>query len=179
MFDGTNLEHWTARAPGEITTEGNTISIETTKNLWLTHNATFTNFVLEAEVKIPEGKGVNGGIAFRCIHPKGKPKGYQCEVDSSKPGAIYGIGTGGWLYPKKEEMAAFSTKAKSRFKSGDWNAFKVRVEGKRFQTWLNGEAMSDVVVENALPDGYVAIQHHGKGPAYAYRNIKIRILPTR
>jgi len=175
LFDGTNLDDWTARAKGEITTTNKMISIETTANLWLTHKGEYTNFVLEVEAKIPETKGANGGIAFRCKNPTGKPKGYQCEVDAAKPGGIYGIGTGGWLSPKKEDAAAFGKKAAPLFKKGDWNAFKIRCEGKRFQTWMNGEALSDIEVDGHK-SGYFAIQHHGKGPAYQYRNIKLTVL---
>lgn len=50
-----------------------------------------TDFVAELEVKIPaDHKGFNSGLGFRLIDDKGKSKGYQCEIDRTKPASVYG-----------------------------------------------------------------------------------------
>ena len=74
-------------------------------NVWVVSDLQMGDFVAELEVKIPqENSGFNSGLGFRLIGDKGKPKGYQCEIDRSKPAGVYGIGMGGWLFPKGKEQ---------------------------------------------------------------------------
>ena len=75
-------------------------------NVWVISDLQLADFEVEAEVKIPtDYKVFNSGLGFRLVGDKGKPKGYQFEIDRDKPGGVYGIGMGGWLYPNKSTAA--------------------------------------------------------------------------
>ena len=78
-----------------------------------------------------ENKGFNSGLGFRLIGDEGKPKGYQCEIDRGKPAGVYGIGMGGWLFPKGPEQTAAHKKAtKDLFKPETWNHFRVEARDR-------------------------------------------------
>ena len=65
----------------------------------------------------PAGKQ---GLQFRRLSPdrrRGQAKSYQCEIDRGKPAGVYGIGMGGWLFPKgPEQTAAYKKATKDLFK---------------------------------------------------------------
>ena len=143
----------------------------TTSILWLVHEGEFDDFELRVEVRMPD-KGYNSGIGFRCTG-KGKPKGYQCEVENQKTGMIYAIGSG-WVWPKdKEESAKFKEMAGESFKVGEWNALRVLCEGDHIRIWVNDTLTADVR-DKRFAKGAVALQHHGKGDVHRFRNIRIR-----
>jgi hypothetical protein len=122
---------------------------------------------------MPES-GYNSGIGFRCSG-KGKPFGYQCEIDAQKSGAIYAIGKG-WKHPaKKDGWKAFFEAAGDCFKNNEWNAFRIRCEGERIQIWVNGHQTADIK-DKTFSSGAVALQHHGKGGIHRFRNVRIRKL---
>lgn len=125
------------------------------------------NFEAELEVMLPEEKGFNSGLAFRCQGEKGKPKGYQIEIDRAIPGGVYGIGLGGWLSEKKGVL-----------KEGEWNHFRVMAEGERIRTWVNGKLVSDLNDGKQLR-GYFGLQHHGKGGVVKFRKIRAREIPAK
>ncbi|HEX6058010.1 MAG TPA: PQQ-dependent sugar dehydrogenase [Gemmatimonadaceae bacterium] len=154
---------------------------------------TYRDFELYLEAK-PDW-GTNGGIFFRSSE---SGSAYQIEVVGG------GIpGTGNLI----GEMLRVTTPARAggvarAWKTDDWNAFRLRVEGEapRVTLWINGVRMYDVQAErnDLLADateGYIALQSHWSatsrpipddfemsgswkpGAAHRYRNIAIRELP--
>jgi hypothetical protein len=181
LSDSGSTKGWTPR--GEVVSfvskEGELL-LETDKNVWVTSDLKLADFIAELEVKLPkrEKPNFNSGLAFRCIGETGKPKGYQAEVDGKKPGTsggVYGIGLGGWLYPKKDGMKEFLAKTKGIFKHEEWNTIRVKAVGPRIQTWVNGKPISDVKDSQSLK-GYFGIQHHGGGGVVRFRNIRVKNL---
>ena len=105
-----------------------------------------------------------------------KPKGYQCEIDRGKPAGVYGIGMGGWLFPKGPEQTADYQKAsKNLFKPEEWNHFRVEAQGPRIRTYLNGKLIAEVEHKQSRK-GRFGIQHHGKGGTVKFRNLRVREL---
>ena len=106
LFDGKSTKGWEPRAKIEsFKAVDGELHLVSKVNVWVVSDVKLSDFVAELEVKIPqENSGFNSGLGFRLIGDKGKPKGYQCEIDRSKPGGVYGIGMGGWLYPKGKEQ---------------------------------------------------------------------------
>ena len=129
LFDGKSTKGWEPRAKVESfeAVEGE-LHLTSKVNVWVVSDLQLSDFVAELEVKIPqENAGFNSGLGFRLVGDKGKPKGYQCEIDRSKPGGVYGIGMGGWLYPKgKDQTAAYNKTTKGLFKPEEWNHFPVK-----------------------------------------------------
>ena len=145
-------------------------------NVWVVSDLQLADFIVEMEVKIPSDyKGFNSGLGFRLIGEKGKPRGYQCEIDRSKPGGVYGIGMGGWLYPKGKNAAEYKERSKGLFKLKEWNTFRVHAEGARIRTYLNGKLIADMQDKQSLK-GRFGIQHHGKGGTVRFRNLRVRAL---
>lgn len=181
LFDSKTTQGWTPRAEVvSFEAKKGELHILSKKNVWITTDVKMGDFIVEAEVKLPKGAdgSFNSGVAFRCIGETGKPKGYQCEIDarrSTQSGGVYAIGLGGWLYPKADQKKAFNAKIKGVFKYDDWNKIRVRCEGPRIQTWINGKPIADVKDSKSL-QGYFGIQHHGKGGTVKFRNLRAKRL---
>ena len=174
LFDGKTTEGWTPRsAVVSFEAKNNELQLLSKTNCWVTTGVEMADFEVELEVLLPAEAGFNSGLAFRCIGAKGKPKGYQCEIDRGKPAGVYGIGTGGWLYPAGKDGAEYAAKVKGLLKPKAWNHFKVRAVGPRIRTWLNGKPVADIKHQKIIK-GYFGIQHHGKGGLVRFRNIRAR-----
>ena len=118
LFDGKSTKGWTPRAKVEsFQAVDGELHLFSKVNVWVVSDIKMGDFVVETEVMIPQDyKGFNSGLGFRLIGEKGKPRGYQCEIDRGKPAGVYGIGMGGWLYPKGPTAAQYSERAKGLFK---------------------------------------------------------------
>lgn len=179
LFDGTSTEGWTPRA--KVTTfeaKNGELHLISDVNVWVVSDLKLADFIVEAEVMLPpadERGGFNSGLAFRCTGESGKPKGYQCEIDLSKPGGVFGIGLGGWLFPKKGEEAEYKKRAGDAFKPDDWNQLRVECRGARIKTFVNGKLIADFEDSQSL-EGYFGIQHHGKGGLVKFRNLRAKAL---
>jgi hypothetical protein len=182
LFDGESTKGWTPRVEVvSFEAVDDELHLLSEKNVWVTSDLKLSDFVFEAEVPMPddaETSGFNSGLAFRCIGEKGKPKGYQCEIDGPYPGetgGIYGIGLGGWLYPTKESAAEHRQRISAALKRGEWNRYRIQCEGARIRTWVNDTLIADIEDRQSL-SGYFGIQHHGKGGVVKFRNLRIRDL---
>ncbi|MBL6913561.1 MAG: DUF1080 domain-containing protein [Puniceicoccaceae bacterium] len=181
LFDGKTTQGWTPREEVvQFEAKDGELHLLSKKNVWVASDVRMANFIVEAEFKLPEGAdaGFNSGLAFRCIGEKGKPKGYQCEIDARRPtttGGVYAIGMGGWIYPKKEQKQEFDARLKGVFKHEDWNKVRVECSGPRIRTWVNNKLVADVEDSQSLK-GYFAIQHHGKGGVVKFRNLRAKSL---
>ena len=177
LFDGESTKGWTPRAKVEsFEAKDGELQLSSKVNVWVVSDLKMADFEVEAEVKIPtDYAGFNSGLGFRLIGEKGKPKGYQCEIDRGKPGGIYGIGMGGWLYPSKETGAEYKERSKGLFKPEEWNKLRVVCRGPSIKTYVNGKLVGEVVHKQSL-EGHFGIQHHGKGGAVAFRNLRARKL---
>ncbi len=178
LFDGKTTKGWIPRAKVEsFKAVDDELHLISKVNVWVVSDLQMADFVAELEVKIPqENTGFNSGLGFRLVGDKGKPKGYQCEIDRAKPAGVYGIGMGGWLYPKgKDQTAAYNKTTKGLFKPEEWNHFKVEAKGSHIRTWLNGKLIAELE-DKQSPKGRFGIQHHGKGGTVKFRNLRVKEL---
>jgi len=195
LFDGKTLDGWTVRS-GTATyrAENGVVVGKTTEgspNTFLCTDRDFGDFELEFEVKVDNG--LNSGVQIRSKarekavgagrnEQAGRVYGPQVEIESGgekggESGYVYGEATGrGWLTPKERLIPH------KKFKDGGWNHFRIVAEGPRIRTWINGEAVEDLVDEEIFathPKGFIGLQVHGikkeTGPFEAsWRNIRIR-----
>ena len=185
LFDGKTTEGWTPRGDIQsIQAVNGELHLLSNKNIWVVSKVQSTDFEIELEVKLPppsESKNdyFNSGLGFRLIGEKGKPKGYQCEIERNaggKNGGVYGIGFGGWLYPKGQQQSAqLKTNTKDLFNDIKWNKIHVRAIGNRVETWVNGQKVSDVKGIKKH-HGRFGIQHHGSGGTVKFRSLRFRSL---
>jgi len=191
LFDGKTLAGWrNPYAWGKAEIKDGEVHLTSEKGKWfLCTEKQFADFLFEAEVKMPEGKG-NSGFMFRCHVQKNRVYGYQAEVDPSArkwSGGLYDEGRRKWFVSpnrdkaesKKaaaESIAAFRKRAGDCFKPNDWNKYRIECRGESLKIYVNGTLCSDVK-DSVDPQGYLALQHHGeKGKVYRFRNVRVQVL---
>jgi hypothetical protein len=183
LFDGKTLNGWTNTYDyGETSVLDGEIHLVANKKFFLCTEKTFSDFIFEAEVLMPEGKS-NSGFLFRCHVEPNRAWGYQAEVDTDErawSGGFYDEGRRGWISPKKPNDSpsgkAYREKTKGSFKRYDWNKYRIHAEGNRIRIWVNGVLCNDLT-DDLDAEGHIGIQHHGeKGKVYRFRNIRIREL---
>lgn len=184
LFDGKSLDNWENPYEwGEAEVVDGEIHLTASKKFFLCTKKKYSNFIFEAELKMPEGKS-NSGIMFRANKEKNKVWGYQAEADPSErawSGGLYGEKAGGWKYfPRKPADGpsgqAFRTATKDSFKLLDWNKYRIHCDGNRIRIYLNDVLCTDYI-DNDSAEGYIGLQHHGEeGQVYKFRNIRIKEL---
>ena len=188
LFDGESAKGWTPRGRVDrLEAVNGELHLFSTANVWVVSDVQMADFEVEAEVKLPEQSAskddhFNSGLGFRLFGETEKPKGYQCEIEresAGKNGGVYGIGLGGWLFPKgAKQTTAMREKNRGLFRDDKWNKFRVRAVGTRIQTWINGRLVSDLEDRQSLR-GRFGIQHHGSGGVVRFRNLRARPLGSR
>jgi hypothetical protein len=132
----------------------------------------YKNFDLTLEF-LQESNG-NSGVFFRSTIEGTRITGWQCEVapPGHDTGGIYESYGRGWLVQIEDSK-------ENILKPGEWNKMRIRVDGDRVQTWLNGVQMVDLTDEKiGQANGSVALQiHDGGGIKVRWRNLEIEELP--
>lgn len=183
LFDGETLDGW--RNPydhGEAKVVDGEIHLVADSKFFLVTEKKYSDFIFEAEVKLPEGKS-NSGFMFRCHVEPNKVWGYQAEVDPSDrawSGGLYDEARRGWLYPQKPNDSpsgdAFREKTKGALKRYGWNKYRIHAEDDRLRIYVNGVLCTDYN-DDKDDEGYIGVQHHGEdGQVYKFRNIQIKEL---
>jgi hypothetical protein len=131
----------------------------------------YKNFDLTVEF-LQESNG-NSGIFFRSTIDGTKITGWQCEVapKGQDTGGIYESYGRKWLVKIEDEK-------ENILKPGKWNKMRLKVEGDRVQTWLNGKPMVNFTDEKiGKADGSIALQiHDGGGIKVRWRKLIIEEL---
>lgn len=131
----------------------------------------FKDFELTVEFK-QESNG-NSGVFFHSAIEGTKIAGWQAEVAPAghNTGGIYESYGRGWL------IKPDSAKEKI-LKEGQWNIMKVKVQGSKVETWLNGTPMI-VLTDDQIgaKTGKIALQiHSGGGVKVRWKQVKIKSL---
>lgn len=143
-------------------------------NSFLATERTFSDFVIEYEVK--QVGAVKSGLQFRSSstpeYMNGRVHGYQCEIDPSLrawTGGIYEEAGRRWIYP-----VDINPSAKTLYRIGEWNHFRIEAIGNSMRTWVNGIAVAHIIDDQAA-EGFFALQVHGvKNPEDAGQKIYLR-----
>lgn len=186
LFDGQSLNGW-EQLDGEavFTVEDGAIvgtAVANTPNTFLVTDKRYKDFILELEIKV-EHESSNSGVMVRGQHDpsardgKGRVFGYQVETDPKErawSGGVYDEARRGWLYPLTLNPAA-----KSAFKLGEYNKYRIEFIGNELKTWVNGQEVAYVVDE--MDDiGFIGLQVHSisdstdAGRRTFFRNIRIK-----
>jgi hypothetical protein len=172
---------------GKAEVKDGEIHLTTNKSKWfLTTKKEYSDFVFEAEVKMPEGKA-NSGFMFRCHKKPNKVFGYQAEVDPSDrkwSGGLYDEGRRKWFISpsrdkakskeeREQSIAEFRKRAGDCFQRDEWNKYRIVCRGDHIQIFVNCVKTTDCH-DKEDAKGYIALQHHGeKDKTYRFRNIRI------
>jgi hypothetical protein len=201
LFNGKDFSGWTKRG-GEATysiEDGEIVgrSRPNTPNTFLATDKEFGDFILELDFKI-DPKDFNSGVQIRShARAEGDAErvyGYQVEIDTEtdRPwtGGIYyeagNVGADGKWIRKAGWLndLADNNEAQLARRLGEWNHLKIKAEGNRIQTWLNGVPAADFTEDDEKafsPKGFIALQVHGVGDAtdtkeIRWKNIKFTTL---
>ncbi len=183
LFDGKSIDGWFNPFDwGEAVVKDGEIHLHTiARKFFLLTEYTYSDFIFEAEVRLPEGKS-NSGFMFRCHYEPNRVWGYQAEVDPTDrawSGGLYDEARRGWIHPKQPVDSDYNKEhwteeRRNAFKLGEWNHYRIHCEGDRIRIYVNGVLTTDVT-DSLDHTGRIGLQHHGEvGQVYRFRNIRIR-----
>ena len=169
------------------------------KAVWLQSDAEYGDFELELEVKADGTLSGNSGIQVRSRWDEKAQRvdGPQVDIHPPDPwrvGLIYDEtpGHNRWIQPslKNWDIAPQPVPAGWTWNAGDWNTLKIRCEGTRITTWVNGVQRADLDGRGVLDDthhtqrnvgakGHVFLQLHGGAKAdLKFRNLRVTEIVT-
>ena len=186
LFNGKDLSGWKAVA-GKASFAINDGVIEGTAvygtgNTFLITEAQYTDFILELDLKINHISS-NSGIMTRGQYDataqegRGLVYGYQVEADPTArawSGGIYDEARRGWFYPLD-----LNPSAKSAFKMGEWNTYRIEAIGNTIKTWVNGQEVA-YFVDDLDARGFIGLQVHSiqnkgdEGRKTYFKNVRIQ-----
>lgn len=157
----------------------------------------FKDFELQFEVKVDDE--LNSGVQVRSHLAKegdpapegsknGKPLppgrlyGPQCEIAiNGTAGDFYDEARRGtWWSILTQTESVRSDAAKAAFKKGEWNHYRIVVQGDHYQSFVNGVKTADFK-QPGDPEGMIGFQVHGikkgSGPySVRWRSVKLKTL---
>ena len=188
LFDGKTLDGWDFdpkiwRVEDGLITGGSTTE-KIKENYFICTKKSYQNFELKLKIKVsgdPKTGLLNSGIQIRSVRVPGGAhmSGYQVDCGAGWFGKIYDEFRRNrviWA-PTPEQQAALD-KAVDVF---GWNEYRIRAEGPRIQTWINGVHCMDYTEAdpNIALDGLLGPQVHSGGICLVQvKDVTIEELPA-
>jgi hypothetical protein len=180
IFDGKSFQGWEGNLKifriEEDAIVGGSLKYKIVRNEFLCTTSRFGYFELGLMVKLVGGDAANAGVQFRTrrIPNKHEVAGYQADMGTGWWGALYDES-------RRNKVLTGPDQAKMRgvVKTGEWNDYVIRAEGKRIQLWINGAQTVDYTEEDPKVEssGVICPQIHAGPPSEAwYKDITIRTL---
>ena len=185
LFDGRTLNGWEGdlkwwRVQDGMLT-GGSLTEKVPRNFFLATTHSFQNFDLRLKLKltgVPDTGMINSGVQIRSLRVPGSTEmsGYQVDAGDGWWGKLYDESRRNKVIAESANLTAVS----AAVKPGEWNDIRIRTEGARIRSWLNGvPALDYSEIEPAIAqDGHIAIQIHGGGMALVQvKDVAIEELP--
>jgi hypothetical protein len=164
IFDGKTLKGWKQLGGAADYQIKNGVIVGSSRpgvpNSFLVTEKNYGNFSLEFDVRQDVGP-TNSGVQIRSLSTpefeNGRVHGYQADIDPSPrqwSGHIYEEAQRGWF-----STGELNPAAKSLYKFGEWNHYRIEAIGPRLRVWINGYAVSDVI-DDATKSGFIGLQVH-------------------
>ena len=184
LFDGRSFAGWEGDTGGVWRIEqgeivAGSLDRKQEKNDFLCTTKRYGDFDLRLKIRLSGTEGfVNSGIQFRSerIPDNHEVIGYQADFGAGHDGALYDESRRKRMLAKP--AADVATRA---LRPGEWNEYRIRVEGPRVQLWLNGVQTVDYTEQEAgLPvTGVIGLQIHGNAVSVVrFKDIVIDELPA-
>jgi putative membrane-bound dehydrogenase-like protein len=186
LFDGRSLDgwdvierdrQWWTVADGAIT--GGSLEQKVPHNTFISTKESFQNFELTLKIQIQGTEGfINSGIQIRSIRVPNSSEmsGYQVDAGDGWWGKIYDESRRNKVVGEAADLEAVNRAVRK----GDWNEYRIRAEGRRIRSWINGVAALDYTEQDGnIPlDGHIGVQAHGGGKVLVqFKDIVIERLP--
>ncbi len=171
LFDGKSLAGWDAREESLWRVEDGAITggslVETIEeNSFLLSDGSYADFELSLKLRLAGTEGfINSGIQVRSerVPNSNEVIGYQVDAGDEWWGKLYDEARRDRVIAEAADLAAVA----AAVVPGGWNEYRIRCEGPRIRTWINGVPAIDYVEDDpgiAL-EGRIGIQVHGDGKA--------------
>jgi hypothetical protein len=185
LFDGKSLNGWEGDPKwwrvqdGALT--GGSMTEKIPRNFFLATTKSYQNFDLRLKLKltgVPNTGMINSGVQIRSLRVPNNTEmsGYQVDAGDGWWGKMYDESRRNKVIAEAPNLAAVN----AAVKPGDWNEYRVRAEGPRIQSWINGVPALDYTETepNIAQDGHIAIQIHSGGMALVQvKDVRIEELP--
>lgn len=176
LFNGRDLTGWGGEAAAFWTVEDGALvsnGVPQPRDSWLRTDRELENFDLTFQARTQGRLGT--GLFFRsAVEPGKRILGWQVDIGPGLDGGLYKEGPQGGLisYPEK-------TKLNGVTKPGDWNTYRIRAEGRRLRTWVNGIAMQDHEEKGPRRTrGVIALElSPGSTGRAAFKDFRLEVLP--
>ena len=186
LFNGKDLSGWKAVAgKANFAVQDGVIegsAVYGTGNTFLISEKLYGDYILEVDLKISHISSNSGIMTRGQFDPasqagKGLVYGYQVEADPTPrawSGGIYDEARRGWFYPLD-----LNPSAKSAFKLGEWNRYRIEAIGNTIKTWVNGQEVA-YFVDDLDARGFIGLQVHSiqnkedEGRKTYFRNVRIQ-----
>lgn len=158
LFDGKTLNGWTVITCEATVDDGDILLVA--GNGLIQTDKKYGNFILEFECKALKADKWDSGVYFRYdTVPEGRPwpKRYQVNLRKSLEGNVGAL---------KE------AKSEGLVKDGEWNTFKLTVQGTKASLEINGKSAWQADGLGDPQEGFIAIQAEVPGGGqYRFRNV--------
>jgi hypothetical protein len=185
LFDGRTLNGWEGDAKwwkvenGMIT--GGSTTEKVPRNFFLATTRSFQNFDLRLQLKLtglPNTGMINSGVQIRSLRVPNNTEmsGYQVDAGDGWWGKLYDESRRRKVIAEPIDAAAVN----AAVKPGEWNEYRIRTEGARIRSWINGVPALDYTEAepNIAQDGKIAVQIHSGGIALVQvKDVRIEELP--
>ncbi|MFT7485547.1 MAG: putative membrane-bound dehydrogenase-like protein, partial [Candidatus Paceibacteria bacterium] len=186
LFDGETLQGWESKPSDskwwtvvDGVLRGGSLEENIPHNTFLATQQSFHNFELTLSIRLAGSGGlVNSGIQIRSVRVEGSSemRGYQVDA---------GDGWWGKLYDESRRNRVISEPVSAdelgaAVNSDGWNEYRIRAEGPRIRSWINGVLALDYMeVDGQIPlDGHIGIQVHSGGRVQVeVKDIQLEELP--
>ncbi len=185
LFDGKTLNGWEGdlkwwRVEGGFIT-GGSLTEKVPRNFFLATTRSFQNYDLRLMLKLTGVLNtgmINSGLQIRSLRVPNNTEmsGYQVDAGDGWWGKLYDESRRNKVIAESADLAAVN----AAVKKDDWNEYRIRTEGARIRSWINGvPALDYTEAEPAIAqDGKIAIQIHGGGMALVQvKDVRIEELP--
>ncbi|MES2474913.1 MAG: PVC-type heme-binding CxxCH protein [Verrucomicrobiota bacterium] len=182
LFDGKSLQGWEIRKGEEAWWKvedgmivGGSLSETVPFNTFLASTKSYGDFELSFKIRLIAGDGfINSGMQVRSerVANNSEMIGYQIDA---------GAGYWGDIYDELRRNIAVAKGTAAAAKDWEWNDYRVRCEGLRIQTWINGVQVTDYTEKDTkIPQiGKLGLQAHGGGKFLVQmKDIAINELPA-
>jgi hypothetical protein len=174
MFNGQDLTGWEYLGKGAspFRVQDGAIHYKGS-NGWLCYTVKeYPDFEMRCDFKLIK-KGGDGGIFFRATKDAAggaswPSQRYELQVkDYAEQARLWGM-----PYKLDKERVA-----KVRKKLGEWETYRLVVQGNKVEVFLNGHLVTTSEGAKTLKQGYLGLQ--AEGGEEAFRNLRIRPLPAK
>lgn len=164
LLDGSSLEYWNIVGDANWRIEDSSAMADSsTANSFLVSQQAYDDFELELEFWV--NSEANSGVFLRCQDPENitDTSCYEANIYDTRPDQTYRSGS----------IVNVAEPAEFVYTGGQWNRYRIRLEGDRLQVELNGKDMVDVE-DSQFASGPIALQY-GSGTV-RFRNVRVRPL---